>query len=246
MGQNRSMEKTVSSLDETTGMYLKIKNKYSQDMLKHIMSFSKTGKYIAEIGPGLGQFASECKKLGLNYIGFEPNALLREPLNRKNINVTDAFVPPIPLGERKCDIVYASMILEHLPTYIEASFFALEVARVLKDDGYVCLVVPNYLTAKEFFFEMDYTHSYVTTKRRVVNLLQDKGITVIDVQHVIGWFWVKSGFTHNIIRHLINMIMVPVHFGLTTWMFEYLGLENLLWKIRKTFFESLIVVGQKK
>lgn len=241
-----STENTVSSLGETSGMYLRIKNKYSKDMLKHIMSFSKKGKVIMEVGPGLGHFALECVNAGLDYIGFEPNKYLREELLKKIINVIDAFVPPIPLEEKSCDIVYASMILEHLPTYNEASRFAFEISRVLREDGHLCLVVPNYLTSKEFFFEMDYTHSFVTTKRRVANLLDDNGITVVNVQHVIGWFWVKSGFFHHILRHLVNTIMVPVHFGFTTWLFEYLGQGNLLWKIRKTFFESLIIVAQKK
>ena len=86
------------------------------------------------------------------------------------------------------------MILEHLPSHVDAANLVSEVARVLKDAGYICLVVPNYLTSKEFFFEMDYTHSFVTTKRRVTNLLRDADIKVIDIQHVIGWFWVKSGF----------------------------------------------------
>ena len=30
-----------------------------------------------------------------------------------------------------------------------------------------------------------------------------------------------------------------------TWLFEYIGQENFLWKIRKTFFESLIIIGKK-
>lgn len=236
----------VSSLDNTTSAYLKVKKKYSQNMLKHIMSFSKNGKVIAEVGPGLGHFASECKNRGLDYIGFEPSTLLRKELLKEDINVIDAFVPPIPLEEKKCDVIYASMILEHLPTYNEAAHFASEVARVLKDDGYVCLVVPNYLTCREFFFEMDYTHSFVTTKRRVRNLLHDNGIEVIDVQHVIGWFWVKSNILLNAMRHLINILMVSLHWRLTTWCAYYLGLETLLWKIRKSFFESLIIIGIKK
>lgn len=237
---------SVYELEKTTDTYLKVKSKFSKDIIDYLMFFLKDFNLVSEIGPGLGHFALECKNRGLNYIGFEPSLPLREELLKKNINVLDAFVPPIPLEDKSCDLVYGSMILEHLPSYIEASNFALEVARVLKDGGYVCLVVPNYTVSKEFFFEMDYTHSFITTKRRVTNLLRDAGLTVKEVQHVIGWFWVKSNFFHHIIRHFINIIMVPVHFGFTTWLFEYLGQGTLLWKIRKTFFESLIIVAQKK
>ena len=237
---------SISSLEQTTSTYLKLKTKYSRDMLNHIISVSKKKEgMIAEAGPGLGHFAVECRNRGFSYIGFEASEQLRGELIRKDLEVIDAYVPPIPLKDKQCDIFYASMILEHLATYQEASYFISEIFRVLNDRGYVCLVVPNYLTSKEFFFEMDYTHSFVTTKRRVTNLLRDADIKVIDVQHVIGWFWVKSGFFHHILRHLVNTIMIPVHFGITTWLFEYIGQENFLWKIRKTLFESLIIIGKK-
>jgi SAM-dependent methyltransferase len=233
-------------LEKTSTLYLKIKEKFSRNLFDKLFKFLKRGSVIAEIGPGLGHFAIECKSRGFDYVGFEPSTALRKKLKKNEINVVDAFVPPIPLDDKSCDLVYGSMILEHLPTYVDASNLALEVARVLKNRAHVCFVVPNFLTAKEFFFEMDYTHSFVTTKRRVTKLLQDAGIKVIETQHVIGWFWVKSGFFHHLIRHSINMIMVPVHLRFTTWIFEYLGLEVLLWKIRKTLFESLIIVGQKE
>ncbi|MDA3917536.1 MAG: class I SAM-dependent methyltransferase [Deltaproteobacteria bacterium] len=232
-------------LEKTSKFYLKNKTKFSKDLFSKIFTFLRKDDIIVEIGPGLGHFAKETRIHGLEYIGFEPSKVLREKLQKNNINVRDEFIPPIPLENDCCDLVYASMILEHLPTHTKASEFSLEIARVLKKGGHVCLIVPNYLTSKEFFFEMDYTHSFVTTKRRVTNLLRDAELQLVEVQHVIGWFWVKSGFFHHILRHLINTLMVPVHFGVTTWFFEYIGLETLLWKIRKTFFESLIIVAKK-
>ena len=232
-------------LEETSKIFLRLKEKFSRDLHEKLFSFLKKDDTVAEIGPGLGHFAFETTKRGLNFIGFEPSSSLREGLLKKNINIVDAFTPPIPMPDKKCDLVYASMILEHLPSHTDAAFFSSEIARVLKEGGVTCLVVPNYLTSKEFFFEMDYTHSFITTKRRVTNLLRDAGLQVVDVQHVIGWFWVKSNFFHHILRHAINTLMVPMHFGFTTWLFEYIGLSTLLWKIRKTFFESLIIIAQK-
>ena len=147
---------SISSLEQTTSTYLKLKTKYSRDMLNHIISVSKKKEgMIAEAGPGLGHFAVECRNRGFSYIGFEASEQLRGELIRKDLEVIDAYVPPIPLKDKQCDIFYASMILEHLATYHEASYFISEIFRVLNDRGYVCLVVPNYLTSKEFFFEMD-------------------------------------------------------------------------------------------
>lgn len=232
-------------LEKTSNMYLNVKERFSRDIYEKLLKFNSKEIAVAEIGPGLGHFALETVKRGYDYIGFEPSDSLRTNLLEKNIKVIDAFTPPIPLSDGSCDLVYASMIMEHLADHKEASKLSLEIARVLKAGGRTCMVVPNYLTSKNFFFEMDYTHSFITTKRRMANLLRDAGLTVVDVQHIIGWFWVKSGLFHHILRHIINICMVPMHFGFTTWLFEYLGLSTFLWKIRKTLFESLIITAMK-
>ncbi len=241
---SRQIEKT-SSLDQTTKFYYKNKTNFCRNILQYLRSFVEDIDLLVDVGPGLGHLADECKKCEINYLGLEPSVDLRNNLQKKGFEVIDAFVPPFPLPDQSCDVLYASMILEHLPDHEKAMLFVDESVRILKPDGVACLVVPNYLTIKEFFYEMDYTHSFVTTRRRVTGLLKDAGLEVVDVQHVIGWFWVKSGFCHHLLRHVINTFMVPVHFGFTTWLCEYLGLGTLLWKVRKTFFESLIIIARK-
>ena len=109
-------------------MYLKIKTKYSRDMLKHLIGVTgKKDGVIAEAGPGLGHFAFECKKIGFDYVGMEPSPTLREALTDKGLKMYDNYVPPILLRDKECDIFYACMLLEHLPTYNEAGFFMSEL-----------------------------------------------------------------------------------------------------------------------
>lgn len=240
------MSSETYQMEQPSKFYFKIKKKFNKDLLDMLMSSTKGGNTIVEIGPGQGGFALECKSRNIDYTGIEPSASLRSELTKMEINVIDALVPPIPVRNEFCDIVLASTMLEHLPSHIEATKFANELNRVLKKGKIACVIVPNYLTSKSFFFEMDYTHSYITTKIRVTNLLRDAGLKVIDVRHAMGWLWVKTGFFHNVLRHIINIIMVPIHWGFTTWLFEYLGVGSLLWKIRKTFFETLIITARKE
>ena len=105
--------------------------------------------------------------------------------------------------------------------------------------------MPNYLTTGAFLFDMDHTHSFITTKYRVTKLLRDAGFSVLDVRYVIGRFWVTTGFPQHLLRHLINSVMILLHLGIVTWIFEYLRKGDFLWKIRKSFFESLIILAIK-
>ena len=145
MADESKCKATVSSLDTTTKTYLKVKGKYSIHMLDHILSFfSEDNGLIVEAGPGLGHFAEECTKKGFDYLGFEASPTLYRSLIDRGFNIKQEYVPPFSLEDKICDIVYASMIIEHFPTYIEATHFISETFRILKNNGLVCLVVPNY------------------------------------------------------------------------------------------------------
>jgi hypothetical protein len=46
-----------------------------------------------------------------------------------------------------------------------------EARRVLRPGGTFFVVVPDYLKERTFFWDVDYTHNFVTTERRVTQLL---------------------------------------------------------------------------
>ena len=48
------------------------------------------------------------------------------------------------------------------------------------------VVVPDYLKERTFFWDVDYTHNFITTERRVRQLLYDSGFTVLQVVRSIG------------------------------------------------------------
>jgi len=232
-------------LDQSTDTYHKVKARFCKKLLDELLPSLNAGDMVVEIGPGQGHFALACQAKRMGYIGLEPSKVFREELREKGINVKAAWVPPIPMEDESCDLVYACTVLEHFPTYVEVSHFVNEVCRILKNQKYLCVVVPNYLTVKSFFFDMDYSHSYVTTRTKLLRLFEHAGLQVVDIQHVIGFFWVRSHFFHHIIRHTINIVMVPIYWGFITWMFEYLGQGQLLWKIRKTLYEHIIIIAKK-
>jgi len=232
-------------LEETTEAYSKIKHTFSRKILDKLESYIPGESHVLEVGPGAGHFARECVKRGYKYIAIDSSHVIRDKLKEMGIDVLDATIPPIPMEEKTVDLFFASMVLEHMPTYIDAIGFIEEGKRVLKPNGIICLTFPNAYPNGKIFWEMDYTHSYFTTPRRVVQLCKHLGLDVIEVQKSIGWFWVHSTPLHDILRHITNLFAGIINNSLIAGVLENIGLGGVLWKFRKTFFESAIVLAKK-
>ena len=95
-------------------------------------------------------------------------------------------MPPFPVPDGSCDVLYADQVLEHMSGIDAAHAFASEALRVLRPGGVVFIVVPDYLKERTFFWDVDYTHNFVTTERRVRQLLGDHGFAVERVVRSIG------------------------------------------------------------
>ena len=82
--------------------------------------------------------------------------------------VTEAWAPPIPAEDASCDVIYADQVLEHMAGIDAARAFVAEGLRALRAGGVLFVVVPDHLKERAFFWDIDYTHNFVTTERRVL------------------------------------------------------------------------------
>ena len=82
--------------------------------------------------------------------------------------VTEAWAPPIPAEDASCDVIYADQVLEHMAGIDAARAFVAEGLRALRPGGVLFVVVPDHLKERAFFWDIDYTHNFVTTERRVL------------------------------------------------------------------------------
>jgi SAM-dependent methyltransferase len=231
--------------DPLSPWYDKVKTKYTESMYGLLSEYLPADAKVLEVGPGHGHFARRMRDAGLAYDAIEPSDPFREELEKQGFMVTKRKVPPIERDNDTYDLVHASMLIENLPTSHEAGEFACEAARVLKNGGILSLVFPNYLTWGSFFFDEHYTHSFETTPLRITHLLTTQGFKVERIEHTLGWFWVKGSVAKNITRHLVNIGMWPLHTAMARWTFEYLGLGQLHWKVRKTLFEAIVTIARK-
>lgn len=193
---------------------------------------------MLEIGPGQGTLAALAIQAGWTYSAIEPSPLLADRLRAEGLDVVQAWTPPIPSAEGSCEVLYADQVLEHMAGIDAARAFVAEALRVLRPGGVAFIVVPDYLKERGFFWDIDYTHNFPTTERRVRQLLYDGGFEIERVLRSIG---TATGPARDVLAFGALLMNIP---GLDA-LSRYTRTDELLFKIRKNLFETLTVVARK-
>ena len=194
---------------------------------------------LLEIGPGEGSLAQRAAASGWSYRAIEASPVLAEALRAKGFAVTEAWAPPIAAAEASCDVIYADQVLEHMSGIESARAFVAESWRALKPSGVAFIVVPDYLKERTFFWDVDYTHNFVTTERRVRQLLHDGGFAVEEVVRSIG---TSTGVARDALAALALLVELPGVNALS----RHTRTEDLVFRIRKNLFETLAFVARKR
>ena len=191
-----------------------------------------------EIGPGHGTLAEQAVEAGWRYTAIEASPMLVDVLRKKGLAVIESWTPPIPIPDASADVVYADQVLEHMSGIDAARQFTAEAFRALRPGGVFFVVVPDYLKERTFFWDVDYTHNFVTTERRVRQLFNDNGFDILHVERSIG---VATGLARDALAAGALLVNLP---GLNA-LSRHTGTEDLLFKIRKNLFETLTFVARK-
>jgi SAM-dependent methyltransferase len=193
---------------------------------------------LLEIGPGQGTLAALAIEQGWQYSAIEPSPILAEQLRQRGLDVIQAWTPPIAAPDASRDVVYADQVMEHMSGIDAARALTAEALRVLRPGGVFFVVVPDYLKERGFFWDIDYTHNFVTTERRVRQLLYDGGFDIAQVVRSIG---VATGLGRDALAAAALFANIP---GLDA-LSRYTRTEELLFKIRKNLFETLTFVARR-
>lgn len=196
------------------------------------------GGEVLEVGPGVGSLVDPIRAHGWTYRAIEASPALAQALRDRGVDVTEAWVPPFPVADASCDVLYADQVLEHMSGIDGARAFVSEILRVLRPGGVALIVVPDYLKERTFFWDVDYTHNFVTTERRVRQLLGDHGLQVEAMVRAIG---AATGVARDLLAGLSMLANLP---GLEP-LSRYTRTEDVLFRVRKNFFETLTFVARK-
>jgi SAM-dependent methyltransferase len=193
---------------------------------------------LYEIGPGHGTLAEQAVAAGWRYTAIEASPILVDVLRKKSLTVIESWTPPIPIPDASADVVYADQVLEHMSGIDGARQFTAEALRALRPGGIFFVVVPDYLKERTFFWDVDYTHNFVTTERRVKQLFNDGGFEILHIERSIG---VATGVKRDALAAGALVMNLPGVDALS----RYTRTEDLVFKIRKNLFETLTFVARR-
>jgi SAM-dependent methyltransferase len=214
------------------------RGKIERHRLELLHRFAKAPGTMFEIGPGHGSLAEQAVAAGWDYTAVETSPILIDVLRKKNLKVIEAWTPPMPMADGSADVVYADQVLEHMSGIDAARQFTSEALRSLKPGGVFFVVVPDYLKERTFFWDVDYTHNFVTTERRVRQLFNDSGFDVLHVERSIG---VATGVARDALAALALLVNIPGVDALS----RHTGTEDFVFKVRKNLFETLTFVARR-
>lgn len=214
------------------------RGKIEQHRLALLHQYKPAPGDMVEVGPGHGSLAEQAVEAGWRYTAIEASDILIDVLRKKGLTVIESWAPPIPVPDASADVVYADQVLEHMSGIEAARQFTAEALRALRPGGVFFVVVPDYLKERTFFWDVDYTHNFVTTERRVKQLLNDGGFSLLKVERSIG---VATGLGRDALAAGALLVNIPGIDALS----RYTGTEDLLFKVRKNLFETLTFVATK-
>jgi SAM-dependent methyltransferase len=225
--------------------YVIMKKNFQKELIKFYLEKLGTDQKILDLNPGTKGIYNEIDLSRISYIALEQNPLVTAILNKNNVEVIDWDIPLIPLDDNSIDYALSTPFIEHLPTYIEAIKLLLELRRVLKPGGRVLIIVPNYLSLKEIFFE-DYKHGWVTTKKRLMDMLLDCHYKICGCRYTIGWITMRRNFLTTSLRFVISIIMAILRLNFIERFLETIKLDTLSSKFKKTVFELIVIEAEVK
>jgi SAM-dependent methyltransferase len=134
---------------------------------------------MLEIGPGFGFVADDARGRGWRYEGVEANEHGAAALRERGHEVHVASAPPLPALDHPVDLVLASHVLEHLDSGDTVLTLLREIRGNLAPAGRVCLACPDAMAHPREFWNVDYTHRWPTTRRRLRQVLLDAQYRVV-------------------------------------------------------------------
>jgi len=214
------------------------RDRIERTRLGQVMRFRQPPGKLLEIGPGQGGIARLARDAGWAYTAVEPSPILADQLRTSGFDVIEAWTPPIPSADASQDVIYLDQVLEHMSGIDAARALVAEARRVLRPAGLLYIVVPDYLKERGFFWDIDYTHNFVTTERRVRQLLYDGGFEVLEMVRSIG---AARGLARDLLAGISLVTNLPGVDALS----RYTRSEELLFKVRKNLFETLAFVARR-
>jgi len=182
---------------DVTALGALIEFKTKENEFNYIAKFLNSGSEILEIGAGQGILANIFSNNNfIHYDIVEPNDIMQNNLIQGGCvrHAKNYFIPGLLEEDSSYDLIILTHLFQHLNDCNEAKKCISEVRRVLKPNGLIFLVSPDYNDWKKDFHDCDFTHNYITTLRHVKELFLGEDIEIIGHKHTYACFESLSGY----------------------------------------------------
>lgn len=215
-----------------------IMGRLNRHHLEVLTALAPRMRRVAEIGPGLGAFAESCRQSSLRYAAVEPNPKMAAALRRSGHEVIVGLVPPMPFADRTVDLVHASHVIEHNPTFREAMEFVRECRRVANVGGLVSVLAPDFDHLGNEFYKTHYSHSLPINMRRLTQLMADNALEIRHAAYLSGPLHGPGRWVTQTLAWIASARLI--------W-FLTLGRLHLqqCYSAKMTFMRAVWVVGQR-
>lgn len=205
---------------------------------KHIPDMRR--KSLLEVGPGFGYFGRICKDNGLNsYTAVEMNANAAQALTNQGFNVICSTIPPFPHLEAGVDIIWLSHVIEHSPDYIRAREALGAAYEKLNPGGFVVVICPDYISWKQNFYDIDWSHGFPVTLKRLNQILTDVGFNIsFSAHHTATLINGLGSFLHLLIKLIPVRVLDWISLKLTRKTFCTSFMSMFGWR-------QIIVIARK-
>jgi 2-polyprenyl-3-methyl-5-hydroxy-6-metoxy-1,4-benzoquinol methylase len=146
---------------------------YHEKILLLIEQYKTSGKML-EVGVGVGIFMELAHKRGWDIEGIDPSKVAYEYVSRTlRLPVHHGTLTSTHLPPKQFDVIILRHVLEHVR---DPKLFVQELHRILRDDGIICLVVPNFgglhaRVEKEKWFHLYIPHHVAHYTKKTLNQL---------------------------------------------------------------------------
>ena len=203
---------------------------YTISLLLKKHSFKK----VVDIGCGTGKLVKYLAEQGFKSYGCEPSRpalVLARKINKPN-TIFKSIASRLPFLNRSMDMVCAISVIEHLTTE-EMDLFLKETKRILKQNGVLFLVTPNYssvwrtIQGKRWFGYSDPTHIRFFRPGSLSRLLGKNGFGFFDYQF-------KTLYDPPYAWELPGVLGKLPKIG--KQILTYLLISTPLWRVRNSFW----------
>jgi SAM-dependent methyltransferase len=202
-------------------------------------------QHVLEIGSGKGIVARACRDLGIEYLGIDGSDAAVERSRSEGHRVVQGYVPPVPdLDGFRPDFVLSIDTLSNLPSYDDAREFVAAVAACLEPGGLFLAMAPDLRYARWFFWDLDPSRRFPTSRHRLGRLLHAAGFDIIESRYCLDG--IGSPWCH-LIYYATKLVPYKLLDGLTgRWSGRNLALYPSMWETIHHKAPGAYVLGRKR